>query len=123
MAQRSIVPLDAIRGPLTFVQAHRGLGSSRSACSATGGPSRPIAVRAECSCSDPPPQAADAPKAQPRPLDGRRSFRHATLTATFETSSKAWLGLLRGPDPGESGAGGVGEAAAMQAHRLQGKSP
>lgn len=117
--------------PLTFVQAHRGFCSSRSACSATGGPSRPLLARpgpamAERSCSDPPPpQAAEAPKAQPRPSGGRRSFRHATLAATFEASSKAWLGLLRGPDPGERGergAGGAVEAAAIRAHRWQGKS-
>lgn len=44
------------------------------------------------------------------------------LAATFEKSSKAWLGRLGGPNPGEQGACGVMESAAIQTHRCQGKS-
>ena len=101
-AQESIVPLAVIRGP-----AHLRPGPSRprfiQVCVlGHGWASRPEpAAMAECSCSDPPPQAAEAPKAQPWPSGGCHSSRHATLAATFEASSKAWLGLLGGPGPGE----------------------
>lgn len=98
------------RAPFTFVQAHRGLCSSRSECSSMGGP---LPAMAECSRADPPPQAAEAPKGQPWPSGGRHSFRHTTGDARRhpETSWKAWLGLLGGPVPGEQGAGGVLEVA------------
>lgn len=79
-AQQSIVPLAAIRGPLTFfVQSHRGLCSSSSERSFRVGP---LPGMAECSCADPPPQAAEAPKGQPWLSGGRHSSRHAMLAAT-----------------------------------------
>lgn len=78
-AQQSIVPLAAIPGPLTFVQSHRGLCSSRSECSFRVGP---LPGMAEGSCADPPPPAAEAPKGRPWLSGGRYSSRHATLAAT-----------------------------------------
>lgn len=47
------------------------------------------------------------------PRHARRHFRGVLV---------GLAGAPRGPGPGEQGAGGVGEAAAMQAHRWQGKS-
>lgn len=78
-AQQSIVPLAAIRGPLTFVQSYRGLCSSSFERSFRVGP---LPGMAECSCADPPPQAAEAPKGQPWLSGGRHSSRHAMLAAT-----------------------------------------
>lgn len=117
-AQGSIVPLAVIRGLLTFVQAHRGLGSSRSACSATGGPPVPCrrwqSVLAQTRRRSPegPALAFRWPPFFP-PRHARRHFRGVL---------EGLAGAPRGPGPGEQGAGGVGEAAAMQAHRWQGKS-
>lgn len=42
----------------------------------------PLPVMAECSCADPPPQAAEALKGQSWPSGGGHSFRHATLADT-----------------------------------------
>ena len=121
-AQESIGPLAVIRGP-----AHLRPGPSRprfiQVCVlGHGRASRPVPAMAECSCSDLPLQAAEALKAQSWPSGGRHSSHHTTLAATFETSSKAWLGILHGLRPGEQGAGGFREATAMQAHLWQCKS-
>lgn len=111
------------RAPLTFVQAHRGLCSSRSECSSMGGA---LPAMAECSCADPPPQAAEAPKGQPWPSGGRHSFRHATLAATRSRPGRPGWGFSVGPSlesrpPVESWRPRA-ETAAIQAHRWQGKS-
>lgn len=101
-------------GPLTFVQSHRGLCSSRSECSFRVGP---LPGMAECSCADPPPPAAEAPKGRPWLSGGRHSSRHATLAATRRCPRRPSWGFSVAR-PWRVGAGEV-VAAAIQAHRWQ----
>lgn len=93
------------RGPtIDRSSRYAGLGSPRSrAVEASVHPSPraqqggPLPVKAECSCADPPPQAAEALKGQSWPSGGRHSFRHATLADSWRCPRRPRWGFSMGP--------------------------
>lgn len=79
--------------PLTFLQGRRGLCASRS-----GGARQPgglLPAMAQCSCADPPPPAAEAPKGQARPSGGCHSSRRATPAGGWRSPRRSGWGFSK----------------------------